>query len=407
MAVGVSTYIVKLSEGDKQEMLVRLRDNETLRANLTRMIPKAIEQGYLSKDCSANHVRIDHQDRVLNLDLPLDEQEVREHDVLVLRNMACEIRMDIRYKPDKSGAVEESVTVDPTAVLREALGDFADKLRGKYRFHGRRLKKYHILHGKKKLNLKKSLRSQDIDRDLDVVFRPRVWFEWPPGLIWPPGPFTTYTIGAVVLLLLVGYAILNAYAGSKQYMATIVSTRTCKIVDPPAEVLREDEVFAIPLSVGDHTITIYPKRYPIQEKTVTVKKNLIPWRKSVEFSIDPAEAYGDATPIEITFDGRYETPPWALGRTPRINRIEGHELVINRFVYENVDGGPTIQTRLHRGPYEIKYDGIPEEQFVGASKDRDMTQLTIDDFIFDFADTIWDGGTSFSLKLYYSEHGEQ
>ncbi len=420
MPIGKSTYILRF-EGEKpKEMLVQFTTGETVRSNLTHIIPSAIRQGYLPESCSVNTVEIEYRGSIINLDLPLKEQGVKEHDVLILRDLSSSIRLSIRYRPDGAEPAMESIAVKPNDILRNALQGFAERVRSEHTFWGRKFKKYNLIHGKRKLNTSKSLRAQGIKSDIEVAFRPRVWLEWPPRFIWPPGPYTTYLIGVVVVAIIVSI-IVFATRTPKPVRVTIrcKAETPCKICDAKGQLLGNNGYPFTIAAKDTASFFIYPREYPITSAKVIFKPghggkgkhatwmivggavnappDSVGKHGETTFIFDAARVYDGVPLVTTTIQGWvYQDPSKRLGDV-----MEGTEIkaVINRFEYvTNKFTSHTLD--LPRGRYEIRF-GLNDNLFREVKMPCGDSAIMKRDFSFDLADSTC-GQVSAILNFYYS-----
>lgn len=350
MQVGKKTYILRFEYARQmKEMLVQFNDDETVRVNLERIIPKAISQGFLPASCSTTSVEVVYKGIILNLDLPLREQGVKEHDVITLHDLSDLVKISIRYKPDDCEPILEGITVRPNAVLRDALKDFSQKVQREYTFYGRKCKRYDLIYQTRKLNLKNSLRAQSIQGDIEVVFKPRIWFEWPPRFIWPPGPYTTYLLGVVLLAAIVFIVMLVTRKPEPVtiFNVTVRCTSECKIVRMDEGVIRENEYKAEKLGLGKYAFRVFPRDYPIIDTLITLEPDKTGKHADTVFTIDPAVVYKGQPTIPCKISGWYGE----YGR----DRIR-EKLEINKFpVQLSPDKNFIYDSVFYPGIYEIRY----------------------------------------------------
>jgi hypothetical protein len=317
MVLGTKKYILRFGAESKKDMLVKFRGDETLRENLARVIPSAIHQGVLPESCSVDFVEVDHKDRTL------------------------------RVKPDKSSPIVESVTVGPNNILKDALKDFMGELRHKHKFYGRRFKKYNLMLGERKLDLDRSLKAQDVRKDIEVVFKPRILFEWPPGLFWPPGPYTTYVMGGVVVALVVAFILIWSWARKEEFRVTLKSAVECKFYSEDDRLIGENESPVQRLSVGTYVFRIFPKDYPMYEDTLVLKPA---WREEVVHQVDPQAEFRGIPERSTRIRGQYSNQPG-------VSLPPGIDVLVNRYHYPtDTHHFADIDIRLPLGIYEIEYD---------------------------------------------------
>jgi hypothetical protein len=350
MALGTKKYILRFGVESKKDMLVKFRGDETLRENLARVIPTAIRQGLLPESCSVDYVEVDHKDRTLNLDLPMREQNVNEYEVLTLRDLLCSIKITMRITPDKSSPIVESVTVGPNDILKDALKNFMAELRHKHKFYGRRFKKYKLMLGERKLDLDRSLRAQDVKKDIKVVFKPRIMFEWPPGLFWPPGPYTTYFMCGTVIALVVAFVLIWSWARKDEFRVTVKSSVPCKFyyegADGDEEYVGESGVvYSQRLPAGKHVFKIFPRTYPMYEDTLELKPA---WHDTVTLAVDPIKEFKHAAKGLLRVRGRDHRNTSLRG---------GVDILVNRHTHNtNPESFADLDLPVYLGTYEVEYD---------------------------------------------------
>ena len=375
MALGTTKYILRFGPEGKKDMLIKFRNDETLRENLARIIPNAIRQGLLPESCSADHVEIDYKERTLNLNLPVNEQNLNEYDVLVLRDLSCSVKISMRIKPDKSEPIVQSVTVEPNTVLKEALKDFIGGLSKKHKFYGRRVKRYDLLLGDRKLDLDRTPRSQGIKNDISVTFKPRIRFEWPPGLFWPPGPYTTYLMVIVAVALVVTVILAYRHLWHDEIYVTLKSEWPCKFYDWDGEYLGEKEAQARLLKVGrPYVFTVYPREFPIYEETVHFKERSRDDRLTIE--VNPESKFKEYGKANVKIQGFKHNDPGK--RLP-----QGVGVLVNQFPYRT-NAFVETDLQLVQGKYEIQYN-LPAEDFREVNFSGHVR--TRRDFIFDLRDS--------------------
>jgi len=398
MALGKATYILRFKNGATREMLVQFAKNETVRENLARILPSAIQQGFLPETCSADTVELDHKERTLNLDLPLGEQGVHDYDVLVLRDLSSMIRIVDRYKADDNEPAMESVTLPPNEVLKTAFGDFGAKMRREYTFYGRKVKKFHLIHGKRKLNLKKSPRALGIKEDIEVRFKPRILFEWPPRFVWPPGPFTAWLLSTILVAAVVVLVLLFTRKPTPltRFKVTLeCKNAPCKIYDGEGTLVANDR-FTDYYDVGEYRFRIYPKEYPVIDTLIVLETDLTGADSLRHVVIDPTEKYKDSPDVRITILGFA-----AEKRHERLNSaLKGIELtvMINKFEYPT-DEFSRFPTMLYRGMYEIKFS-LADTKFRECVVVNEGSRTKQDNFYFDLSDPAYTGNTI--MNFYYS-----
>jgi len=353
--------IIGVNTVDKLEEFV---SSDTLRENLERIIPKLKLLGILGENVSTDDVEVHYNGKPLNLDLPFSEQNVKADAVLELLDLSSRVRMAIRYEADRGTRklfskhargplVLESVAVNPTVPLKEALKDSVDKLRSKRRFYGRKLWKYNLIHNKVKLDKNRSLRDQGIGHDVEVFLRPRILFEWPPGLLWPPKPYTTYLL-SIIFFVVVGIVVYYWTRRVEDFYVILRCKQECKILKK-GEVSLASE-FADTLHVGKHDFTIFPKDYPIFDTTIT----LVPERscdKPKVYELDLNDKFPTSGLVEVSIAGYYcdDSVGDILECISASDRLDSNvTLFINHFP-RTINNIWYFSGKLPPGRYEIKH----------------------------------------------------
>ena len=360
-------------------MLVYFDDDETLIENLRKIIPSAIQRGFLPKECSADTIKLVHRDRALNLNVTMNEQEARvaEREVLVIHDLSSTVRIKIKYTPDNHAERMDTVHVNPNRILGDELAKYLAGVAGDYKFYRRKAKKFNLVGEEgRKVNLNKSLVAQGIESGFDASLRPRLIFRWPPSR-----PVIGAAAGvALVLLVLVIWAIYVNFLRRPPVIDMFYVTFTA---DAEAQLAFADTSVALTpgagvtlaLPPGTHEFEVVPRDYPI-------------FRRTHSFSSEGAES--DSMRIPIAIVSRFaETPKIALvitgyqgGETPDY-RIKGG-LFINR-VERQLDPFGTLRIELYKDLYEIKYD-LDDALLDLNSTKFDPNVLRPSPFRFDFRD---------------------
>lgn len=331
-------------------MLVYFNEDETILENLQKIIPSAVQRGFLPAECSAESVKLIHKGQALNLHVRMKEQAVTiaERAILVIHDLSSTVQIKINYKPDNHGERVETVNVNPNQILKDEMSGFLDTVSKDYTFYRRKPKKYRLAAaGGKKADLNKSLVAQGIETGFDAVLEPRLIFRWPPGKL---------AIGsvAVILVALLGFVLWSVYVKYLQRPPVIERFYVTFEVDVEATLLTPDTTVAfapgtpvlLPLDPGLHEFEVMPKDFPI-----------IPYN----FTLESATAESDSLTQSIKILQRFpEPPPLAVvitgyqGEPDPDNRLKSG-LSINGHVRE-LDAFGTLRINLYRGEYEIKYD---------------------------------------------------
>lgn len=355
MTVGESTYALRFVQNRENDMFVQFKDNETARGNLAVIIPRAVGQGFLPEGCSADGVELIYDGNSLNLDLPLKEQGIPEYGVLVLAIVSEVVMVAIRFKSDKSDWIMKSVAVNPKEVLRDELKDFSDQLQAKYKFHGRKFRKYRLRLKGGKLDLDKSMASQGMKNDIEVEFDPRIRFEWPPGFYWPPGPYTTYLLGASFVAVVVALIYLYHHAMKREYYVKLRCKQECTFRYIDGDTVIHDNPCVLPLGVGDHSVKIYPKEYPIFTEVIKVKPSFTGKDTVRLMPFDAKGKFRESNLVDITIIGSQHETRRHIPKGPDV-LINGFRHTTNHYRDAMIQG-----LRLPRGLYEIEFD-IPENR---------------------------------------------
>jgi len=351
--MGITTYILQYD----REFSANFNDNETAYENLARIIPSGISRNLLPDGMSVDHIELDYGEKTLNLKLPLKEQGVKEFEVLNIRDLSKDVKLSVRFKPDNYDESIESVFVKPKGLLSKskALLEFSEKLKKEYTFFGRRLRKYNLIYNRKKLDLNSSLISQGIRQDIEVLFKPRIWFEWPPRLIWPPPPITTYLIG-LFLLVIIGVMVNFYFINPISEFDVTITCNDCRIYSEDDDFLGVDSCSIQGCRAGDLNLVLYPKRYPIQNYSLELKSKgrLLPFWDDELSKIDKEvtldKEYAGLDTIGCILRGFYFDPysdndKKLPAKTP---------ILINNYSYETTNQADTFIV-LYEGIYEIQY----------------------------------------------------
>jgi len=347
--MGKTTYIL---HHRGKEFPAIFNNDETAIENLSRIFPIGIRKSLLPNNISVDHIEVDYGEKTLNLGLPLKEQGVKEFDVLKLRDLSQNIRLSVRFKPDKHDESIESVMVKPKEILSKSnsLMDFSGKLSKEYTFYGRKLKKFNLIYNKKKIDLKSSLISQGIKKDIEVLFKPMIWFEWPPRLIWPPPPITTYLIG-LFLIAIIGVMVNFYFIHPITDFDVTITCKNCRIYMQNGDFLSEDE-YSGHLNAGKFELRLFPKDYPIVDTTLELKpkRRLLPFwddeLSRVDSTFDPGLSYTSLDTISVNIIGLCYYKDKKLPRT---------NILVNGYKIQSSAQGDTLIV-LYRGKYKIQFD---------------------------------------------------
>lgn len=393
MSFGKSTYILKYEGPPLAEMLVVFDNNQTAGANLDTVLPAAIERGFIPHHCRQCRFELEHQKRLLSRDLPLSNQGVRDHETLILRDLSNSVKINVSCFPDNVPGVIETITADPTQELRPQVdAQLLAKLKP-YRFYGRRLKKYQLFREKKKLDLKATLRSLDMHSDFTTLMKPRVWFEWPPRLLWPPGPYTTYVIvlSCMVLVALTVYWIMSRPQPETSRMVQVHCLSPCKIYDGQEHLLGVTD-YIDRLSAGEHKLAFYHADFPVFDTTIMIDPKTIPPNDTLVLTVDATSRFRNKTKVELRVSG------FDSDQGDRVYLSPSPLLLINRFAV-NPDTILSHRLFLPTGIYEIRYD-LPNNH-VQDIKFNGM-KIMRRDFRFDLGESPSENRTHIPLSFWYA-----
>jgi hypothetical protein len=387
-----TAYTLRYGESQQNDMLVYFDDDETLIENLRKIIPSAIQRGFLPKECSADTVKLIHKDRALNLNVTMNEQEARvaEREVLVIHDLSSTVRIKIKYTPDNHAERMDTVHVNPNRILGDELSKYLAGVAGDYKFYRRKAKKFKLVGEEgRKVNLNKSLVAQGIESGFDASLRPRLIFRWPPSRV------ATGTAAGVLLVLLV-LAIWAIYVNYLRRPPVIDMFYVTFTVDAEAQLAAPDTSVALTpgtgvtlaLPPGTHELEVIPRDYPIFHRT---------------YSLTSEGAVSDSVSIPITIVSRFEKTPKILvvitgyqgGETPDYRIKRG--LFINR-VERQLDPFGTLRIELCKELYEIKYD-LPDDVLNDEGMRFDPRVRRPSRFRFDFRDV---EETNTYLTFHYS-----
>jgi hypothetical protein len=391
-------YILRFGDSNFRDMIVSFTDNLTIHDNLESIIPDAIKKGYLPNSCSAEYAELEYKGKTLNSKSQLKDHNILENEILILRDLSAAIRVSLRFRLNKKGEIVkpapklnkkdeivESVEIRPNVPLREALKDAATKIREKYRYYGRKFSKYDLFLDNNKLDQVKSLKAQGITSAVELQFKPRIFFEWPPRLIWPPGPYTTYAIiGAALIVMIAGYLwYLTEFPIRPNFEVRFICKSECYVYEGNnllGVITDKDSILERQLPEGPYKFKMFPKNLPIFNKAISYKakrsKDLI----VQEIRIDSLEGVTERRAVNIQIDGYYKDG---------VDRIESDKLaLINRHKLDNYgEHNNNIKNiSLFKGIYNINYD-LPIEKLECYVINGD-TALERDCY-FDFNDTLF------------------
>jgi len=391
---GLRTYFLSAEMDGAADMVVLMSSHHSLQENLTRIIPAAVARGFLPSSCATEAIELSVADRVLSLESSLHDQGVRPNELLLLRVLESTSRLEIRMYPDSCEAVDRSVYVDNRQPLGKELDGFVESVGTEYRFHGRKMRKYRLVTDSGKLDLSRSLASQCDQKAVKVDLRPKVWFEWPPGLYYPTGPYTTYSIFGAILLVVA--LILWAPWQPKpitSFAFSLACSESSKILcnngAPEA-----DSVFSARLDTGQYSFRIFPRDYPMFDTVIRLSSSDIAGDTVRTRLIVLDQMFRERAPVELRVSGYIDgvEPPRFLDSNVFI--------LVNRFAYRVSSTGPVLRRHLPEGQYEVKYD-LPDRLYRGVFLNQRKSEQAA--FHFNHVTDTTDTGKHVSLAFRYAK----
>jgi hypothetical protein len=346
-----TAFTLRYGESQRNDMLVYFDDDETVLENLSRIIPSAIQRGFLPPECSADSVKLIHQDRALNLNVGMKEQDftVAERALLIIHDLSSTVRIKINYQPDNHAERSETVYVNPNKILKDELAKFFDGVAKDYTFYRRTPKKFNLVGSEgRKVNLNKSLLVQGVETGFDAALEPRLIFRWPPGKL-------TIGAAAAVVVVVLGFVLWSVYMNYLRRPPVIDTFYVTFVADVDVALITPDTTVALSPLAGGQTLTlppglhefeVMPKDYPIVPQ---------------HFTLISEGATSDSLTMNINILDRFTEPP---GLSLVINGYQGEEtpdhklksgLFINGHVRE-LDAFGVLRIDLYRGDYEITYE---------------------------------------------------
>jgi hypothetical protein len=356
MNISTRNYTLRYGETAGNEMTVMFEVGAVLRDNLERVIPLAIDKQLVSPDCTPETLRVSYNDKVLNLQLPLEEQvpDIPEYALIVAMDRAAKISVRFRYKPDHLDEKSQVVELKPDDAFEGQLSPLLNKLRAEHRFRGVRRKAWRIYEGRRRLSMRKSPSSQGIRSGSEVRVVPWAIVGWPPAVF-------EYTMLVVVLLACAGYVVYRWWPTwfppppITHFTVWFQSDVDCRVeaADTVLIQLKGGVRDSVTVKAGGHDLLYFPRGFPISTGEIT----LSPTAKSdtVSMPINIEDIWkGKAELMTLNVYGFYETESTR-------NRIR-ENILINGFPYEVDKQLPELVVPdLYRGTYDIRFD-LPEEQ---------------------------------------------
>ena len=345
-----TAYTLRYGESRQNDMLVYFDDDETLMDNLQKIIPSAIQRGFLPPECSPESIKLIHKDQSLNLHVRMKEQSVTvaERAILTIHDLSSTVRIRISYTPDNHAERVESVNVNPNKILKDEMSKFLGTVSKDYTFFRRKPKKYRLVaHDGKKADLNKSLVAQGIETGFDAALEPRLIFRWPPGKL-------AIGTAAVLLLAVLGFVLWSVYVNYLRRPPVVERFYVTFEVDVEASLLTPDTTVAVgpdapallALDPGLHEFEVMPRDYPITPYNFTlVAEGAV--RDSLTNAIRILPRFPEPPPLAVVITG-YQGEPDPDNRLKSGLFINGYERELDAF--------GTLRINLYRGEYEIRYD---------------------------------------------------
>ncbi len=390
-----TAYTLRYGESRQNDMLVYFDADETIMDNLKKIIPSAVQRGFLPPECSAESVKLIHKDQSLNLHVRMKEQTVTvaERAILIIHDLSSTVQIKINYAPDNHAERIETVNVNPNKILQDEISGFLDVVSKDYTFYKRKPKKYHLVTSEgKKANLSKSLAAQGIETGFDATLEPRLIFRWPPGML-------TLGTASVIVLVLLGFVLWSVYVKYLQKPPVVERFYVTFEVDVEASLLTPDTTIAfspgasvlLALDPGVHEFEIMPKDYPIIPYVFDlVSEGAV--RDSLTRTIQIQQRYAEAPLLAVVITG-YQGEPDPDHRLKRGLSINGHERELDAF--------GSLRINLFRGEYEISYD-LPAELLDINNMRYDSKVLRPSPFRFGFSELTEDA-TALTFRYLLSQ----
>jgi hypothetical protein len=391
-------YTLRYGETAGNEMVVTFQTGGTLRENLERVIPLAIDKQLVAPDCTPDTVRVTYQDQPLNIQLSLEEQvpDIAEFALLVVMDRAATISVRVRYKPDHIDEKSDLAEFHPDEVFEGQLKPLLDKVRKEHRFRGFRRKSFRIYEGNRRLDVKKSPAGQGLKSGSEIRLVPWAILGWPFGRV---------EFSLLALLLIVGLSYL-AYrwwpvlfppperAPIERFHVTFLSDVDCRVMagDTLLIALTGGTPDTLTVPAGMYDLTLLPKEYPITPYEADLKPTAPSDTVRLEIGVDEWWK-GKAELMELNVYGFYESRSTA-------NRIRA-AIMVNGFPYEVDVLGEMKIPDIYRGTYDIRFDLPPEQCMWDRTKPRDgkIFRARESEFWFDFSR--YDGDQPATLIFYY------
>ncbi len=391
-------YTIRYGETPGNEMVAAFQTGVALRENLERVIPLAIDKELVSPGCTPDTVRVTYKDKVLNLQLSVEEQapEIAEFALLVVMDRAATLSVRFRYKPDHIDEKSEVVGLKPDEVLEGQLKPLLGKIRAEHRFRGFRRKAFRLYEGRRRLSAKKSPAGQGLKSGSEVRVVPSALLGWPPG---------RFEFSVVAVLVVAGLSYLAyrwwpvifpppAPEPIERFHVWFKSDVDCRILaaDSLLVQLTGGKPDSVTVKAGVHDMVLLPKGFPV----LPYKLDLSPMAESDsafrEITVEKSWK-GRAELMELNVYGFYE-------RESTSNRIRAN-ILINGFPYDIDVLGELKLPNVYRGTYDIRYDLPVEDCLWDKTRPGDgrIFRARESEFWFDFSR--YDGEHPATIIFFY------
>lgn len=393
-------YTLRYGESQQNDMLVYFDDNETIQENLSRLIPSAVQRGFLPPECSAENVKLLYNDRPLNLNVSMSEQEanIDERAILTIQDMSSTVRIKVNYKPDNHAERSDTVYVNPNKILGGELKKFFDGVTKEYKFYSRKPKKYNLVTQSGKVKLNKSLAAQGIDSGFDATLAPRLI------LRWPPSKPVIAVVGALVVILLafVLWSVYDRYLRRppviERFYVTFHADAEAHLITPDTTVVLSTGVpITLAFKPGVYDLEVMPKDYPIFPYRLELYSEGAV-QDSVPRVVNITSRFAGAVPLLVNITA-YQGGEDPENRVKTGLSINGYPRQLNDFgelpinLLREVSGDAT-----QRRGYEIKYN-LDEGLLDINNMKYDPKVLRPSTFRFDFSNV--DGEATFLTFHYF------
>lgn len=371
-------YTLRYGESVHNDMLVYFDEDGTIIENLTRLIPSAVQRGFLPAECSADNVKLLYNGRQLNLNVSFDQQafSVPERSILNIQDRSSTIKLRINYTPDNFGQRSDTVFVNPNKIMNDELAKFLSGISKEYKFYHRKAKKFNLIKDGRKVKLNKTLAVQRIESGFDATLAPRLFFRWPPGKL---AIGTAVTVFALIAAVVVWRLWLILFPAPPPVIERFyVSVRTdieATLVNPDTSIaMRPDSTLMLVLEPGRYDFEVFPKQFPIFPFSMTLAADAA--NDSMSFFINVRSKFVDVEPISLVVTGY-------RGREFAANRIQ-ESVLVNGYPQAADDFGAT-RFSVPRGVYVIKYD-LDDDLFEEEKLEYDHSTIYRSErFRFDFS----------------------